>query len=104
MHVNSTTKNFHFQELDWIISFPKEGNQGKYVTYTVKIKKGVEPEKEMRLGDILESPEFEKSYPFTVRYFKSSFEKPLVCPSEFLEIRGIRCIDDFWLFLNALDI
>ena len=99
-----TTKNFHFQELNWIISFPQHGNQGKYVNYTVTVKKGAEPAQKERLGDVLESQEFEQKYPYTVSYYKSSSEKTLECPSEFLEIRGIKCMEDFWAFLNSLDI
>ena len=104
MHVSSTTKNFHFQELNWIISFPQHGNKGKYINYTVTLKKGAEAARKQRLGDVLEGQEFEKNYPYTVRYYKSSSEKTLECPAEFLEIRGIRHVEEFWAFLNSLDI
>ncbi len=104
MNVTSTTKNFHFQELNWIISFPQNGNQGKYVNYTVTVKKASELEKKQRLGEVLESQEFEQKYPHTVRYYKSSPEKAFECPRDLLEIRGINCVEDFWMFLNSLDI
>jgi hypothetical protein len=104
MHVSSTTKNFHFQELNWIISFPQHGNQGKYVNYTVTLKKGAEAARKQRLGDVLESRDFEQNYPYTARYYKSTPEKAFDCPRDLLEIRGIKCIEEFWAFLNSLDI
>ena len=89
MHVSCTTKNFHFQELNWIISFPQHGNQGKYVNYTVTVKKGAEPARKERLGDILESQKFEQNYPYTARYYKSSSEKTLECHLSFWRYGGL---------------
>ena len=31
------TKKFHFMEADLIVHFPKHGNQGKYIGYTVVV-------------------------------------------------------------------
>lgn len=104
MRVSISVKNFHFQKLNWIISFPQTGNQGKYANYTVNVKMGSEPVRKQELGDILENQEFEQNYPHIVRYYKLSPEEPLESPSEVLVIKEIRCMDDFFAFLSSLDI
>ncbi len=95
-------------EIDWLIYFPKDGNKGKYwhytVTHIVRKKDAFQPEKSVTLGEVLESPEFEERYPHTVGFFKeASGESPDFKP-QYLEIRKIGTIEEFWMFLNALDI
>jgi hypothetical protein len=100
------SKKFHFQELDWIISFPEIGNQGrKYLYYTVTFenrKKG-NFAAQMCLADIFENPEFEKGFPFTVGFFKESKGDASRDPF-YLEMRVIQSTEEFWKFLNDLDI
>jgi hypothetical protein len=106
--LDSQFKKFHFQELDWIVCFPDCGNTGKYMSYTVMFKnrkKGAsEPEKRVSLGDLLESPEFENHYPHTVGFYKDSSGDGAEFKPSYLELRIIRMVEDFWLFLNSLDI
>jgi len=101
------TKKFHFQELDWIITFPEIGNKGrKYLYYSVLFtdkKKGRQPE-QVCLCDVLENPEFEKDFPHTVGFFRESMGNEVNADSVYLEIRIIYSIEDFWKFLNGLDI
>jgi hypothetical protein len=95
-------------EMDWLVFFPKYGNKGKYLGYSVKLverKKGAgQPEKNVTLKDVLEHPEFEKCYPHTVGYYKEAVEEGADFKPEYLEIRKISTMEEFWLFLNALDI
>ena len=35
--MNNETKNFHFMEFGWVVSFPIRGNKGKYVNYSVTL-------------------------------------------------------------------
>ena len=95
-------------EMDWIVYFPKCGNNGKYIGYNVLLidrKKGPNhPEKIVTLKEILENSEFEKYYPHTVGYYKESSGKGVEFKPEYLEMRKISSVEDFWLFLNALDI
>jgi len=106
--LESATKKFHFMEMDWIVYFPKCGNKGKYLGYNVILvdrKKGAgQPEKNVTLDEILEDPEFERCYPHTVGYYKESCGDGAEFNPEYLEIRKISTIEEFWLFLNALDI
>ncbi len=97
-------KKFHFQELGWLVYFPSDGNEGKYVTYSVTIKKGSQPEMTAKLGEILEDLEFERNYPHTVGYYRFSSGEGADFRPEYLELRIIRCVEDFWSFLNTLDI
>ncbi len=101
-------KKFHFIEIDWIVCFPKCGNKGKYLGYIVMLinrKKGSsKPEKQVTLEEIVENLEFEKSYPHTVGYYKESSGEDVEFKPEYLEIRRISDIEEFWLFLNAVDI
>jgi hypothetical protein len=101
-------KKFHFMEVDLIVHFPKCGNKGKYHSYRVMLidrKQGTTKSgKHLTLEEILENPEFEKCYPHTVGYFKASSGEGAEFKPEYLEIRRISTVEDFWLFLNALDI
>ncbi len=101
-------KVFHFQELDWLLYFPSEGNKGKYCGYTVLLKKrkGNKPHQNNRvtLGDVLERPELENYYPHTVGFFKGSCDDGADCELRYMEIRTIHNVDEFWLFLNALNL
>jgi len=102
------TKNFHFMEIDWIVSFPKHGNKGKYLNYSVIFvdrKKGPSKSgKLVKLVEIVENWEFEDSYPHTVGFFKAPSGEGAEFKPEFLEIRRISTVEELWMFLNALDI
>ena len=106
--MESDTKKFHFMEADLIVHFPKCGNKGKYVSYTVMLvdrKQGAAQQgKTVRLGEVLENPDFENGYPYTVGYFRESSGEGAEFKAEYLEIRRISSVEEFWLFLNALDI
>jgi hypothetical protein len=105
--VEKSTKKFHFQEIDWIIAFPNLGNGGrKYLYYSVlftDLKRGTLP-LQVCLSDVLENPEFEKNLPLTVGFFKESEIGNENVGSVYLEIRIIGSAEDFWKFLNDLDI
>jgi hypothetical protein len=106
--LENATKKFHFVEMDWIVYFPKCGNKGKYLTYNVVFidrKKGTnQPEQRVRLDEIVENREFENCYPHTVGFYKASSGEGEGFKPEYLEIRRIDNVEEFWLFLNALDI
>ena len=108
LQLENETKKFHFMEIDWLVYFPKCGNKGKYRDYSVMFidkRKGMsQSEKLVRLEDVMENREFEKLYPHTVGFYKKSSERGAEFKPEYLEIRRINNIEEFWLFLNALDI
>jgi len=52
----------------------------------------------------LDNPEFEQNYPHTVGYYKDSSGEGAKLDPEYLEIRKISTVEEFWLFLNAVDI
>ncbi len=95
-------------EMDWIVYFPKCGNKGKYLGYSVILidrrKGSAQHEKQVILEEILENSEFENCYPHTVGYYKESSGEGTEFKPEYLEIRRIGTVEEFWLFLNALDI
>jgi len=95
-------------EIDLLFYFPRYGNKGKYLNYTVMLvdrKKGTnQPEQHVKLKEILENPEFEKRYPHTVGYYKDFSGELAEFKPEYLEIRKISNLEEFWLFLNALNI
>ena len=101
-------KSFHFQELDWLISFPDSGNEGrKYLYYSVEFKdfKKGSAKSQVNLMDIVDVVEFEKNYPHTVGFFREPIDDDNTdCGFNYLEIRVIRCIEEFWKFLNDLNI
>ena len=105
--MNNQFKKFHLQELDWLICFPDSGNHGKYRDYTVVFtdrKKKPTQEQCATLGEILERTEFEYHCPHTVGFFKNSTGEGAEFKPEYMEIRIIGTVEDFWLFLNALNI
>ncbi len=99
-------KNFHFNERKWVLSFPSEGNEGrKYLYYKVK-KTDLESftESFVSLFEVFDSPEFDANYPYTVGFFKQPINGTQDLKPFYLEIRVIASIEDFWKFLNDLDI
>jgi hypothetical protein len=95
-------------EFDWVVSFPKNGNKGKYLQYTVMFldrKKGASQSRKLvRLEEIVEDRAFENCYPHTVGFYKESSGEGDEFKAEYLEIRKINNVEELWLFLNALDI
>ena len=106
--MENETKKFHFLEMDWIVHFPRCGNKGKYLSYNVvfidRKKEKNQPEQLVKLGEIVENRVFENSYPHTVGFYKASSGEGEAFEPEYLEIRKISNVEEFWLFLNALDI
>jgi hypothetical protein len=101
-------KVFHFQELDWLFYFPSEGNKGKYYGYNVLLKErkrsGAIANNRVTLGDVLERVEVDEHYPHTVGFFKGSCDEGTEAELKYMEIRIIHNVDEFWLFLNALNL
>ena len=100
------SKNFHFQEMDWLISFPSTENiGGKYLYYSVEFtnRKKRQEKSQIRLMEIVDSLDFE-CFPHTVGYFKGAAEEKDDLEFAYLEIRIIRSIEDFWKFLNDLNL
>jgi hypothetical protein len=103
--LNNQFKKFHFQEIGWLIYFPSCGNEGKYNNYSVVLKTGIsQPENRVKLGEVLDDLEFEQHYPHTVGYFKESSGEDASFKPSYLELRKIRTVEEFWLFLNSLNI
>jgi len=93
--------------MDWLISFPDSGNEGrKYLYYSVAFKdrKKGNAMSQTCLMDIVDAVEFEKNYPHTVGFFRASIDHDTDFNCNYLEIRVIRCIEEFWKFLNDLNI
>lgn len=94
--------------MDWLVYFPRRGNKGKYIGYSVVLvdrkKRTGRTEKNAKLKEVVENPEFERSYPHTVGYYKEYSGEGATFKPEYLEIRKISTVEEFWLFLNALDI
>ncbi|MCW4009187.1 MAG: hypothetical protein NWF05_01015 [Candidatus Bathyarchaeota archaeon] len=98
-------KKFHFQEINWIICFPADGNTGKYRDYDVmlvEVKKS--HARKAKLGEILDESKIDQNYPHTVGYFKACSGEAAAFMPEYLELREIRTVEEFWAFLNALNI
>jgi hypothetical protein len=93
--------------MDWLICFPSTGNEGrKYLYYSVifKDRKKGSANSQVCLMDLVDTTEFEKNYPHTVGFFRETIDKENnFCPN-YLEIRVIRSIEEFWKFLNDLNI
>jgi hypothetical protein len=104
--MDAQTKKFHFQEINKILQFPAEGNKGKYLGYKIQIKNPKTENQsvpDVSLCQFLESTEVEQNYPHTVGYYKESSEGANFNP-QYLEIRKIANIEEFWLFLNTCNL
>ena len=101
-------KVFHFQELDWFLYFPAEGNRGKYFAYTVLLEerkvKTKRPRNPVILGNVMGRVELDEHYPHTVGFFKASCDELPDGELRYMEIRTIHNVDEFWLFMNALNL
>jgi hypothetical protein len=105
--MDSQSKKFHFQEIDWVISFPVCGNKGKYREYAVVLFErggGASEVKSLRLGEVLDRAEIDNQYPHTVGYYKTCAGQEAGFKPEYLELREIRTVEEFWAFLNAANL
>jgi hypothetical protein len=106
--LENEAKKFHFIEMDLLVYFPRCGNKGKYLDYNVVVvdrkKATAQSGKQVKLVEIVEDREFEKRYPHTIGFYKESSGEGAEFKPEYLEIRKINNAEEFWLFLNALDI
>ena len=105
--METKSKKFYFQEMDWIISFPNDENEGrKYLFYSVQFfdRRNKQSKPHIILADVVDSPIFENGYPHTVGFFRSSVDEEGNFEANFLELRIIQCIEEFWKFLNDLNI
>ena len=102
------TKKFHFQEIDWIIYFPEHGNKGNYRGYNVTFrdrKKGAPKQgKRIKVGKLLDKPEIDRGYPHTIGFYRVSSGQGAGFKPQYLELRRISSVEDFWFFLNTLDL
>jgi len=106
--LESRTKKFHFQEIDWIISFPNHGNKGKYrdyyVTFRDRKRGATQPGKRIKLGEVLDKSEIDRGYPHIVGFYKVSSGQGANFKPQYLELRKIETVEDLWFFFNALDL
>ncbi len=56
------------------------------------------------MADLLEVPEFEENLPHTVGFFREAKSANADARLTYMEIRVIRSIEEFWKFLNDLDL
>ena len=104
MSSNHETKKFYFQEIDQLIEFTNCINQGKYSKYKIQIKNrdtSNQAGKATTLGEFLESTLVDNNYPHTVGYFKESVGEGQSFMPEYLALRKVCTIEEFWVFLNA---
>ena len=104
MSGNNETKKFYFQEIDQLIEFPNCVNEGKYSKYEIQIKTrntSNQAGKSATLGEFLDSLLVDNNYPHTVGYFKKSVKEGPDFMPEYLALRKICTIEEFWAFLNA---
>jgi hypothetical protein len=83
------------------------GNEGrKYLYYSVMFRdcKNRSKKSQISLMEIMDGAEFEKNYPHTVGFFREPIEEDIDFSYNYLEIRVIRCIEEFWKFLNDVNI
>jgi hypothetical protein len=93
--------------MDWIICFPSAGNEGrKYLFYSVQFvdRKNKQNKPQTILADIVDSQMVENGFPHTVGFFRDTVDSEGNFEANYLELRIIRCIEDFWKFLNDLNI
>ena len=105
--METRSKKFYFQKMDWVISFPNSGNEGrKYLLYSVYFvdRRNKQNNPHAVLSDVVDSPMFENGYPHTVGFFRNSVDNEGNFEANFLELRIVRCIEEFWKFLNDLNI
>jgi len=104
--LDNDLKNFHFQEIGWVIGFPQRGNENrKYLYYSVQFwDRKTDSGGTVCLSEKVDTPEFEAYFPHTVGFFKGQINDKTDLKSAYLEIRVVNSIEEFWKFLNDLNI
>lgn len=63
-----------------------------------------QPGESTALGEVLDTQEIDCNYPHTVGYYKDSTGQGASFKPEYLELRKICSVEEFWIFLNTYDI
>ena len=98
---------FHFIEIDWLLYFPINGNEGrKYPMYGVAYrdrKKGVSQKgPRIYLEEVLNETEIREKYPHTVGYYVDSSGKGPTFKPKYEEKRIVKNVEEFYTFLSDL--
>jgi hypothetical protein len=106
---NMESSKFHFREINWVIYFPGEGNEGReYTRYGVKYLnragKSSQPGKAINLIEVLNSPEIRDHFPHTVGYYTKSEGRGESFTPRYLQERIIRDNGEFYRFLRAVHV
>ena len=100
---------FHFKEINWIIYFPSTGNEGrryqKYgVAYRDRVRGVTQSGVRINLEEVVSMPKIRENYPHTVGYYLDSSGKGQNWVPEYLEIRTIVNLEEFFSFLRDLKV
>ncbi|MEM2970101.1 MAG: hypothetical protein QXR63_04115 [Candidatus Bathyarchaeia archaeon] len=103
------SSKFHFQEIDWVIYFPRVGNEGRdYPKYGVAYRDRkiglTQPGIRINLEEVVKKPEIQENFPHTVGYFLHSSGKGKNWLPNYLEVRKIANLNEFYKFLKDLHI
>ncbi len=100
------SKDSIFKKWTGLFPFLTTGNEGrKYLFYSVHfIDRKNKRNKHTLVADIVDNPMFENGCPHTVGFFRGQVDEGGNFEKNFLELRIVRCIEDFWKFLNDLNI
>jgi hypothetical protein len=100
---------FHFQEIDWVIYLPGHGNEGrdyeKYgVAYRDRRRGRSQTGRRVSLKDALSKSEIRGKYPHTVGFFLASSGKGSSWRPDYLRVKKVRRIKEFYDFLKELSL
>ena len=99
---------FHFREIDWVIYFPRTGNQGRRilnygVAYRDRINKRTQPGIRINLSDVLAEPIIKTNYPHNIALFQRSVGKGNNWRPEYIEERTIQNEKDLIKWIKEVE-
>lgn len=98
--INSIANKFHLKEIDWVIYFSAEGNEGKEigkygVAYRDRVNNTTQPGRRINFEDVLSKRKIQKNYPHTVGLFLESRGKGSSWYPDYIETRIVHSEKDF---------
>ncbi|MCW4040089.1 MAG: hypothetical protein NWE83_04965 [Candidatus Bathyarchaeota archaeon] len=103
------SSKFRFREIDWLFYFPEKGNAGReYANYRVWYrdrKRGISQRgPQATLEDVLADSDIESNYPHTIDYYFYATGRRSTYTPYIIETRIVTSRDDFYCFLEELEL
>lgn len=109
MKVRKIRNKFHFKEIDWVIYFPNNGNDGRElinygVAYRDRINKITQPGPKINFKDVLVKDSIKNGYPHTIGLFHEASGKGSTWKPQYVKTHIIQNEKELLEWISIIEI